>query len=292
MRFINIEKLNAYLGAQMKHVILGAGNLGKDLEHELSSQGHGAVLLSKSEGLNFKDLITFDTVKDLAPDVVWVSVGGGSVPEAKLDSKSYETAKYLNQTFPITLNYDLPATTRIIFFSTDYCADERTPSNPESYTSNPRSEYAKQKIEMENKILGSNTPNRAIIRVGSLYGFHKPWKTFPGKILNNKERRPLSLPQNLVTPTPTRWLAFTLANSLDVLFSEEGTRIHHCAPEGNVSVANLGRHILSHSEVIPREDKEKFDNERPHISQLGCSFVEVDHWLELWNVYFKKDDFT
>ncbi|NBW99586.1 hypothetical protein EBR03_08450, partial [bacterium] len=279
MRFIKIEKLNVYLGAQMKHVILGAGNLGKDLEHELSANGNGAILLSRSEGLNFKDLITFDAVKDLNPDVVWVAVGGGSVDESRIDSETYENAKYLNQTLPITLNYDLPSTTRIIFFSTDYCADETSPSNPESYTSNPRSEYAKQKLEMENKILGTNIPNRAIIRVGSLYGFHKPWKTFPGKVLANK-KRPISLPQNLVTPTPTRWLAFTLANSLDVLFSEEGTRIHHCAPEGNVSVANLGRHILGQNEVTLRE--EKFDKERPEVSQLGCSFVEVDHWYVLY----------
>jgi len=291
MRFINIEKLNAYLGAHMKHVILGAGNLGKDLEHELSANGNGAILLSRSEGLNFKDLITFDTVRDLAPDCVWIAVGGGSVEEAKPTASTHETAKYLNQTLPITLNYDLPATTRIIFFSTDYCADEKSPSNPESYTSSPKSEYAKQKLEMEIKILTSNIPNRAIIRVGSLYGFHKPWRTFPGKIISNK-KRPISLPQNLVTPTPTRWLAFTLANSLDVLFSEEGSKIHHCAPEGNVSVANWGRTILTPDEIILRDEKNKFDKERPEVSKLGCSFVEVDDWLDIWNIYFKKDDFT
>lgn len=284
----------------MKHLILGAGNLGKDLLLELNKiDGACPEILSQSRGVGFSDYCAlFEEIRKRKPSVLWLAVGGGSVPEAKIGTETHPRARYLNEILPSTLNIDVPPSCKVVYFSTDYVADEENPSDPTKHTSVIRSEYAKQKLAMEHWLLSQNKPNRAIVRVTSLYGIHKPEKTFPGKILKNfaDKKGRLLFPQNKVTPTPTRWLASVLVNNFSKLFDEGKTSIHHCAPKGNISVKNWAKMVL---EGI-RETKEfvcsydsiaHVDLERPYSSNLGCSFADVHHFLELWNVYYKKEWF-
>jgi hypothetical protein len=285
------------MGTSMKHVILGAGNLGKDLLLELNKiPGACPEILSQSRGTSFSEYKNlFAEIKSRAPSVLWVPVGGGSVQESKAPSVYRQKSLYLNEHLPIALNEDVPTACRIVFFSTDYAANETEPGNPLLQSENPRSEYAKQKIRMEKTILEANKPNRAIVRVTSLYGIHKPEKTFPGKILRNFTNRfdKIVLPVNRVTPTPTRWLASVLSQNLNALLCEKKTLIHHCAPNGNVTVAEWGRLVLDgvrDLRDVARDDC-RIDEERPPFSALGCSFTAVHHWYELWNIYFKREHY-
>lgn len=284
----------------MKHLILGAGNLGKDLLLELNKiEGVCPEILSQSRGVGFNDYcILFEEIRKRKPSVIWVAVGGGSVPDAKVGSDSHPRSRYLNEILPGTLNEDVPESCKIIFFSTDYVADEENPSDPNKHTSVLKSEYSKQKLGMERWILSQNKNNRAIVRVTSLYGVHKPEKTFPGKILNNygNAKGYLHFPSNKVTPTPTRWLASVLTQNLDKLFNNKGSSIHHCAPKGNLPVREWAIMVLSGVRDLKdfigrRESTLQIDLERPYISNLGCSFTDVHHYLELWNVYYKREWF-
>lgn len=280
----------------MKHLILGAGNLGKDLLLELNKKpGVCPEILSQSRGVGFSEYaFLFEEIRKRKPAVLWVTVGGGSVPEAKIGTETHPRSRYLNEILPGTLNEDIPASCKVVFFSTDYVADENDPMNPRAHSDNFRSEYAKQKFQMEQWILSQNKPNRSIVRVTSLFGIHKPERTFPGKVLLNyvgKNNR-IGLPKNRVTPTPTRWLASVLSNNFECLFSEKGSTIHHCAPKGNVSVREWGEEILKkHRDISDFQNLNEinnFDLERPINSNLGCSFTETHHWLELWNVYYQE----
>jgi dTDP-4-dehydrorhamnose reductase len=284
----------------MKHLILGAGNLGKDLLLELNKiEGACPEILSQSRGVGFNDYcVLFEEIRKRKPSYIWVAVGGGSVPEAKLGTETHPRSRYLNEILPGTLNEDVPESCKVIFFSTDYVADEENPSDPKQHATAFKSEYAKQKFNMERWILGQNKKNRAIVRVTSLYGVHKPEKTFPGKVLKNfvDPNKKIHFPQNKVTPTPTRWLASVLSQNVDKLFNESGSSIHHCAPKGNLPVREWAMLVL---EGV--RDKKDFmrvydspiqvDIERPYTSNLGCSFADVHHYLELWNVYFKREWF-
>lgn len=284
----------------MKHLILGAGNLGKDLLLELNKiEGACPEILSQSRGVGFNDYcILFEEIRKRKPAVIWMAVGGGSVPDAKIGTETHPRSRYLNEILPGTLNEDIPEACKVIFFSTDYVADEENPSDPTKHTSVLKSEYAKQKLAMEQWILSQNKSNRAIVRVTSLYGIHKPEKTFPGKVLKNfaDKKGRLHFPQNRVTPTPTRWLASILINNLDNLFEKKGTSIHHCAPKGNITVVEWAKMVLNGI----RENKDfinayssavQVDLERPYLSNLGCSFADVHHFLELWGVYYKREWF-
>lgn len=284
----------------MKHLILGAGNLGKDLLIELNRMpGACPEILSQSRGVGFNDYCAlFEEIRKRKPSVIWVAVGGGSVPEAKLGADTHPRSRYLNEILPGTLNEDTPEACKIVFFSTDYVADEENPSDPMKSTSAIKSEYAKQKLSMENWIRSQDKTNRAIVRVTSLYGIHKPEKTFPGKILKNfaNKKGRLHFPQNHVTPTPTRWLASVLVNNFKDLFKDKGTSIHHCAPKGNLRVRDWAEMVLDGIRekkdfVRVNDSMVQIDVERPYISNLGCSFADVHHYLELWNIYFKREWF-
>lgn len=284
----------------MKHLILGAGNLGKDLFIELGTKPEfERKLLSASDGYDFSDLqVVQETLEEERPDVVWYCVGGGSVAEAK--SKDNEVSRrsfLLNCQVPIFLREALPAEKKLVLFSSDYAADERRPSSNRNLSHYLRSQYAAQKSVMEREILRSKQPRTTIVRVGSLYGTHKPDKTFPGKIIKNfgfnQER--IVLPSNVVTPTPTRWLAAVLVRGFDDLCIEDTATLEHVAPEGGITVKDWAKFVLEDLRGDEAFDRTEayLDPERPLISNLRNSLpgsVPV-HWFELWRTYFRKEWF-
>src|SRR5690606_23511156 len=97
------------------------------------------------------------------------------------------------------------------------------------------------------------------------------------------------LPSNVVTPTPTLWLANMLSIHFEKLFNNGKTTIHHCAPRGNVTIRDWAILILERAKMDYKlTNREFFDNERPHFSSLDCSFTKTaHHWHDLFEAYFK-----
>lgn len=282
----------------MKHLIIGGGNLGKDLLLELNKPGNGIQpqLLTASRGFNVFDPKAIDQIKDLRPNTVWYCVGGGSVAENKIAHPDNRMNYFLNTEFPVELAKRLHRGTRLVFFSTDYCASEQDPTNPWKYGTPVKSMYAMRKLDMENRLIELDRTGTTIVRVGSLYGVHKPERTFPGKVLRRYgfNEEPYSFPLNRVCPTPTRWLAGMLVQNIDNI-SGAGTHIHHCAPTGSVSVYDWAMFcLMGLREKIRTTDQglNKYDKERPLLSALECSFAKTPAWHELWQMYFKREWFV
>jgi len=282
----------------MKHLILGAGNLGIDIKNEVirqSGERRNVDLVSLSEGLDVRDLNALRaTLARDDYDVIWYCVGQGSVQQAKDDP---ESARLIYGNAPKLVAASARVDAKVIIFSTDYVADENDPGNPNAVTQEFLSEYASIRAKAEQYILHANRPNTAIVRVGSLYGTHKPDKTFPGRILasfGQESDTRIRLPRNLVTPTPTLWLASVLVSNLERMFNAEETVIHHCSPLGNVSVWDWATFVLKGiREPSAFSHDEFFDEERPKISALGSTFLETNwNWFELWQTYFKPEWFT
>lgn len=263
-----------------KHLILGAGNLGLDLREAVAKSGQEAALLGP--GWRFPD----DGIKEIIyqnPDVVWCTVGAGSVAQAKQDFRPFLE---LHVNLPLLLMQALPDTAQIVLFSTDYVAHPASLASPTMRNRFPRSLYAMSKSWMEDLAVmrcpEPLTRRVRVIRVGSLYGHHRPEKTFPGRLLASYPKPDtLHLPQNLVTPTPTAWLAEFIVRHLDTVF-EDTSVVHHCAPLGNISVLNWGKRILGEEYKIFSKG---FDPERPRESNLQCSFAFPPQWQELWEKY-------
>lgn len=274
----------------MRHCIIGEGNLGHDLYRELTGYGpetESAVILSKGRGQDIRDP---DFVRQLGlqgHDLVWYCVGYGSVKEA---DEQPDVSRFFHLDFPMKLVHELPEQTKIILFSSDYVADETVPHRPDRFNRLPPSRYASLKLQMERSVLLSERPGTTVVRVGSLYGTYRPERTFPGKVLRNlveaKDR--VALPLNVVTPTPTRWLARVLLDNRKRILGEL-PRLEHCAPAGNVTTREWGKLVLSgFKEKSDFDNRDFFDEQRPIISGLGCSFLKNNwNWLELWNTYFQ-----
>lgn len=282
----------------MKHLILGNGNLGKDIFLEINARRLGEPkLLSKSKGLDVQNISAMKAViEEMQPDHVWYCVGGGSVNESKMDHPLAKLSMELNAITPIRLAEMLPERIRLTVFSTDYVADESRTSNPFVQSPFMRSQYAMNKAYMEGQLKQMNRPNTSVIRVGSLYGVHNPENTFPGKILQNYANNDLmiKLPSNIVVPTPTRWAAAVMLSNPEELFCSYGTLFHHCAPEGGVSVKDWAKFILRgfRADDAFHWGKDFFDTERPLFSGLGTSFGDrKDYWFDLWTTYFNPEWF-
>lgn len=285
----------------MKHIILGGGNLGKDLLIEMNSLGVAdPELWTNSRGKDVRMIA--DVVAEInhkMPECVWYCVGAGSVNEAKHESKHYSNSVILHRRVPLALAKYLDPKIKLVLFSTDYVADETRPTYPFAQTPKFRSNYAALKGQMENEIQQMQRPFTTVVRVGSLYGVHKPEQTFPGKILKNfngKEGIQLKgLPQNLVVPTPTRWLANVLLRNFDKLCLDSGATREHVAPEGATTVIDWGKFVLAGMPDVRfnRRDENTFyyDEERPLVSGLGNTLETSAHWHELWQVYFRKEWF-
>lgn len=284
----------------MKHVILGSGNLGRDLFMEAQTiKGVIPRIYSLSKGFDVTDLKTvLRTMDDEDPDVIWYCVGGGMVAESKTSSPSYDKAVQLNLNIPTVLADKLPPHVSLVLFSSDYAADETRPRAHYGCTLRPRCEYAEHKLAMEQIIMRSQRPLTSIVRVGSLYGLHKPHATFPGKILSKFgfNSKTVKLPSNIVTPTPTRWLASMLMRNFDQLCSPVGTTIEHVAPSGGVTIKDWAKFVLRGLRDDSAFDwgHDHFDESRPLISDLGCTLGNERpiHWFELWNNYFNPEWFV
>lgn len=279
----------------MKHLILGAGNLGLDLKQSLELNTISEVhLISKSNGYEIGNAKVLEEVLNrIDPDVVWYCVGGGSVEEAKQGHPLSENSWRFNLNVPTLLNELVKPNVKLIVFSSDYVADEKQPKST-FVRGKIRSVYARLKSLMEQKIIYSGRPGTSIIRVGSLYGRHKPEKTFPGKVLNRfaEGSDVLKFPVNMVVPTPTEWLANTLVARMEELFynSKHCPAIEHCAPSGGVSVKDWAKFVLRgyRGDDAFSKATDFYDEERPLFSGLGCSFVEglTPHWYDLFQIYF------
>lgn len=283
----------------MKHLVLGAGNLGRDLFMEAQTlRGAEVKIYSLSRGLDVTDVRTvLRTVEDEAPDVVWYCIGGGPSVENRQGSASYEKALQLNLSIPTVLANKLPHDIGLVLFSSDYAADESRPDAQYAVAARPRNEFAEQKIAMEQIVMRQQRPRTSIVRVGSLYGLHKPASTFPGKMLmkygfNDKI---VKLPANIVVPTPTRWLAGVLMRNLEHLCPANGTQMEHLAPTGGVTVKDWAKFVLRglRDDMAFDWGKDFFDESRPWLSGLGCTLPERPvHWYELWSNYFNPEWFV
>lgn len=281
----------------MKHLIIGAGNLGIDLKNEIIRQKgdrRSVDLVSLSTGFDVRDLNSLSfKIQEQDFDYIWYTVGQGSVLQAK---ENIEDAKTIYGRACRQILLTAPASSKLIFFSTDYVADEDEPGNPKKITESYLSDYAYVRAKSEEVMLSIDRVNSTIIRLGSLFGTHKPLNTFPGRLLKNfgtdVDVR-VRLPQNLVTPTPTLWLASVLVTHIDLAFSPTGMTRHHCAPIGNVSCLDWGKFVLAGIREPSAFSSDIFyDEERPKISSLGASFLPENwHWNELWKTYFKADWF-
>lgn len=247
----------------MKHLIIGAGNLGTDIFLALKDKNQSARLgrllhVSKNHY-----------------DYIWCCAGAGSVEAAKSDiAKTLDT----HVTLPADMMQGMDPKTKLIFFSSTYCASEEKPENPQFQVDTPRSLYAYSKCFMERLILAHKQPNVACVRIGTLYGNHRPEKTFPGKMKALPKGQHI-MPRNVVSPTPTWWLAEYLIRNLDHLFG--GYPIHHVSPQGFVPTHTWAKMILGEQYTILDGD---FDRERPPAAVIDCTLAErPPSWVDLWN---------
>lgn len=258
----------------MKHLILGAGNLGLDLKEKLLSEGHDVVVVSQNDASFNYPVDSVETLLNyIEPEFIWNTIGAGSVEQSERDLVPFIDL-HVRLVADLTKHAECP----VINFSSDYAASESQPSNPKA--SGFKSRYAMTKNMMENVILFSGRKDVKAIRVSSLYGKHKPAKTYPVKI---KNRENLAFSLNECTPTPTAWLAKELVNNLPAIFSQDWPIVHF-APAGRTSYADWASLILGEAEV-----KEfKIDNSRPVVSNLGNSILPKEtlaNWKDLWDIY-------
>lgn len=260
------------------NIIIGKGNLGVDLQVALKDRSVNSVMESAGQGFEWPE--SEPHILSQKPECIWVTAGKGSVESAK-DPWNLEDSLKTHTFLPISMALALPKEIRLVFFSSDYVADEADTTCTAKSNPRPRSLYACTKMWMEQGITMMKRPNTAIVRVGTLYGHHFPERCFPGKLkLNYPRPGEVFLPQNLVTPTPTWWAARMLVQNAGKLFSDQGTLVHHLAPIGNIPVVNWGRKILGQGyEVFSKG----FDASRPHYSNLGCSLGKPNTtWEKLW----------
>jgi hypothetical protein len=240
----------------MRHLIIGYGNLGKDLEITLRTRGHHV------------DVSRVVMPSETDYDFVWCAAGSGGPgsPRVKhLDTNCSLTFQILDA---------FPAKTQKIFFSTHYLNQD--PHGDHSF-------YAKTKALLEASV--KEDANARAFRVGSLYGEHHPERTFPGKIIPRllaDER--FSLPVNIVTPTPTRWLA---ARAIETALAG-GDQIISLGPANGISVYRWGVFIAEKLSRIYRLESGALDPQYPADSSAGRWEESEDDCRILWRCYGEK----
>ena len=257
-----------------KHLIIGDGNIGRDLFQALHNRGRSVHLVTKRMGFSWPDTgLAF--IKQFNPSHVWICAGHGSVMESVSDFQNQVATLF---TMPVDIRNVVPLGTKVCIFSTDYVADENDALNRNAFTHNPRSAYASTKLLLEQTLLRQGHPFTAIVRIGSVYGHHYPLKSFPGKVISNSFGSTcMIMPANVVTPTPSWWIARELITHIEQLF-QSSTQVFHLMPKGSCSLAEWARLFLH----IPVETKER-DLTRPSIpGGIGSSFCETQDWITLW----------
>jgi len=250
----------------MRHAIIGNGNLGNSLATKLLKDNHIVKLFSTFNGWKYPT--NLQAIHDFIPDHIWVTVGAGSVEQAKAN---YLPFLDLHVRLPADLAKNVNPGACLHVFSSDYVLD-----NP------VKSLYALSKLYMEETLTRMDRPKTYIYRVGSLYGTYKPNKCFPYKLKKNwvesqKKEGEITLPSNHITPTPTDWLAGILVSALDSL--DASCRIFNVAPSDCCKVQEWGELILNQ----PVKEKD-LDPNRPAYSNIGCNLPlqTSKSWLDLW----------
>lgn len=246
----------------MRHAILGNGNLGNAIATRLAEINIPHRMFSSSDGWIYPSS-GIAAICEYKPDHVWVTVGAGSVEQAKVNFIPFID---LHVSLPMSLAQGLPKATTLHLFSTDYCSVL------------PQSLYAMSKKWMEDSIKMLGRPNTYIYRVGSLYGVFKPESCFPYRLAKNKHLgSALRLPRNCVAPTPVDWLAETLIPNKGYV----PLRPTLVAPSGCISVRGWGEAILGF-EI----EANGYDKQRP----LKCCHrgEKMPHWRELWDARWSE----
>lgn len=258
------------------HLVIGKGNLGLDLFWRLKAERQEVKLLSRSDGFEWPE--SAPHIRKLDPNYVWITAGHGSIAECAADFRGAMDTHIL---LPAGLMDNVSRETRVATFSTDYVASDRYPNDPESYLEHPKSEYALTKLWMERRMRMVNRPFSSTFRVGSLYGGYRKEKCFPAKLKKNFPTPcTLELPTNIVTPTPTWWLAKVLVENISRAFGANGFKLHHVAPRGGISTRDWGQAILGDKyEILPRG----LDPLRPAHSHLGNTLCDAESWSLLWD---------
>lgn len=193
----------------MKHLILGAGNLGMDLHRALTREKVKVDILSRSvssvRGLKLdvehgttptgKATATLGELAFMDYDVIWNTLGNCGPSDDPVRGVEQMDLHYK---FPVLLRRACPKA-RLILFSTHYLNHD-----PHGM----RSAYALSKLAMERAF--ENDKLAFVARVGSLYGKQKPMSCLPGKIvaqLLSGHQEIARAAENRVSPTPTAWLA-------------------------------------------------------------------------------------
>lgn len=251
----------------MRHAILGNGNLGNAIAKEVNNHGMEFKIFSTTTGWKYpaNDLTP---IHDYFPDHVWVTVGAGSVEQAKVDYRPFVD---LHVRLPMELSQTLNSSVTLHLFSTDYC-------NVVNSLIDPQSLYALSKSWMEQAIVLQKRPKTFIYRIGSLYGAFKPFKCFPAKLKRNAANRSIALPPNRICPTPVDWLAAILVDPILIGVVSRHSLLS-VSPSGSTTVKEWGELILGR-EVEMAE----IDASRPSDSTVTSwpSLFGMPDWLELW----------
>lgn len=268
----------------MKAIVLGSGNLGTDLVQQAPSSAAVSTMLKLRYLCE-----TAERARALANDLnhtpdlthVFYCIGGGSVKEAKED---FARSAWLNAGLPMFLVERLRPSIHLVLFSSDYAACEVRPGDPIAQGT-PRSAYALCKQSLETAVRLNGRKNTLIIRVGTLYGEHHPDRTLMYRLIRALSYGSKALSTNLITPTPTRWLAKQVWDAVSVMAWGMPPQYAHCAPSGNVPVYEFAR-ILSR-QWLPNVETPKAgapDLERPLVSRLENTLThDATDWLSLWS---------
>lgn len=247
----------------MDHIVLGCGNLGIDLFDELRKRYE--VELTKE--VNIPELLRKQ------PKVIWCCIGAGGPGGDKLK----QLAAHVDLPHAIAEAFQ-NTPTKIFFFSTHYLNEDPLGS---------RSHYALTKVNMEQFMSGY--PKVRCIRIGSLYGKHRPLSTLPGKIiLNANKLSRLNASVNNVTPTPTRWLAEQFVEEAIWERFFDYPKVFSYGPSGYVSVSHWIHQIMLERSLyvdkpIKVEYEEFFDGSYPLMS--GGGIWVGPNWYKLWFDY-------
>ncbi len=277
-----------------RHLIVGAGNLGVDIGLRLAGEPGGVnevVFAGRRQGLDCTDFSALLRLVTPVPyDYIWWCVGGWSVEQFKADAEQGHKVMYAAPR--LVAQYAHPRS-RLMFFSTDYCAHEEHMARPDLQVQVPTSEYAEVRKDLESFIAKYRRPHTAVFRLGSLYGAHHPQNTFPGKVLarHGAGTARIDIPLNDVTPTSTKWAAAMVCHNRELLVSEEGPKRHHLAPRGNVALRDWAKMLLHGLRGHRAFDETPWvDTARPAATCLGTSWMRQNpHWNEVWGRDYRRE---
>jgi dTDP-4-dehydrorhamnose reductase len=153
-----------------------------------------------------------ELVGRVQPDAVvvasaWPWVDGCEQDPERSERENVQTVKNLVAA--------LPASTRIVFFSTEHVFDGQAPSYDEAAATHPLSVYARHKRDVEALLLARG--HALIARTSYVFGFEARRKNFMYRVIDASEQHtPLKVPSAQAgMPTWSSWLARSALSLLD-----------------------------------------------------------------------------